>query len=213
MAKLTVTTVTTDPKEFLSTDSDITIYSNWQLSWDAAHDAATGTLSSDTDVMPRTAYDAFGLPLKTSKWVCERGFLYFDTSSLAGLTITGAILSVYVYAKQFTNAGHADLHIVQGVQDDPAQPDDFGDHLLKVTSGGSIAYDGIVVDDYNDITLNGFGRSWINKVGTTKFCIKVSGDIDDLAPSGPSSGNAIYFSNDEVQPPLLASWSQAYIIG
>lgn len=210
MAKLVVYSAT-DVRTFISTGSDINIDSDWQLSWDAAHDAATGTLSGDTDVIPRTAFDEFGTPTPTSKWKCERGFLYFDTSALgAGWTITAAILTVYVYAKQFTNAGHADLHIVEGVQDDPAQANDFGDHLLKVTSGGSIVYADIVDDAFNDITLNATGRGWINKTGTTKFCVKVSGDIDDLSPSGVSSGNAIFISNDE--PPLLASRSQAVII-
>ena len=41
-----------------------------------------------------------------------------------------------------------------------------------------------LVSGYNDITLNADGRSWINKTGTTKFCIRSSRDIDGNTPSG-----------------------------
>lgn len=119
-------------------------------------------------------------------WI-YRGFLYFDTSSLgAEATISAATLSLYGNQADETDATHGDLGIVDGVQGDPFDTGDHYDHLSKTTLGADSYYDNdtFSTSGYNDKALNATGRGWINKTGTTLFCLRVKGDIDNLTPTG-----------------------------
>lgn len=189
------TPITMKSLKALATASDCVIDTGWDTSWANAHDAASGVVDT-ADLTPRTAFDAYGVPV--DKWLCQRGFPYFDTSLLTPSdTLIKVVLGLYIYSKQYTNVGHANLHIVEGVQHDPPVATDFGDSLIKVTSGGNINYDDIVEEAFNEIVLNATGMAWINKGGITKLCLKLSGDIDNLEPTGPSYGNAILINVQE----------------
>lgn len=122
-----------------------------------------------------------------SQYHCERGFLFFDTSPLgAGAKILSAVLSLYGLAigGTETDEGDATLHVIEGIQSDPFVAADYGSHLSKITSGGSLAHGDYAQDQYNDITLNATSRGWINKTGTTKFCLRTAGDINNHTPTG-----------------------------
>lgn len=143
-----------------------------------AHGAANGdeVVLAEGDVYNKTGY------------VVGRSFLYFDTSSIgSGATILNATFSFYTNQQSEVNAGQTTLHIVEGVQDDVLALADFGDHLTKTTSGGSIAFAAIQDDTTNTIILNSTGRGWINKTGTTKLCLRLAGDIDNSTPTGDNS--------------------------
>jgi len=110
-----------------------------------------------------------------------------------------------------TDAGHPDIGIVEGVQGDPFDAADFGDHLLKTTLGADTYYDyATFVVAYNDKALNATGMGWINKTGTTKFCLRSRGDIEDLEPNG---GNWVdLYMNEQgagYQPKLVVTYSVA----
>lgn len=195
----------------LATGSEGYISSGWLLSWDLAHDAASGS-STTTYIAAKTAHDRTPLVGGTDKWLCGRGFLFFDTSDYSGLTVDSATLKIYVTLKSEWDDGHADLHIVEGVGNEPLQGTDFGDQLPYVTSGGSIAYDDITVNDWNEITLNATGIGWINLSGTTKFCMKLIGDISDLEPDidGLSTGNQVYARSSHAagyEPQLILNFA------
>jgi len=150
--------------------------------WDTCHDAAIGTVDdADTKIIVRTLFEA-------GVYYIYRGFLIFDTSALPdACTVTAAVLSLWGNgtAENEADAGDADFAIVEGVQDDPLQTNDFGDHLLKTTLGCPY-FDQATWDENgeNQLTLNATGRGWVNKTGTTKFCLRNRGDIDDNVPTG-----------------------------
>lgn len=121
----------------------------------------------------------------------ERSFIHFSTSFLGEKTITAARISLLCGGKVEEDGGHSTVHIVEGVQSIPAVLADFGNHLSKVISGGNITYADLDPDDAppyigypNIITLTSQGRSWINGAGTTKFCYRMAGDIDNTPPTG-----------------------------
>ncbi len=113
----------------------------------------------------------------------SRGFVFFDTSSIPdSATIDSAVLSLY---------GHQDLSaedfsiIVQNGQPtyphDPLVENDYNrDHYSG--NGGSFNTNSFITDGYNDINLNSDGKSWINKEGTTKFCLRNDNEINNNAP-------------------------------
>lgn len=128
-----------------------------------------------------------------SDYQIGRGFLLFDTSPLGvGAVILSAKVSLYhVVGGTEADVGHATLHVVEGVQDIPLELSDYGDHLDKTESGGSVTEAEIaaVENDFVDIELNATGRGWINKTGMTKLCLRVAGDKDNQTPTGINGDN------------------------
>jgi len=113
-----------------------------------------------------------------------RAFLYLDTSGLpSGCSISVATLSLYGRVVVEDQEGFMDLGIFEGVQDDPLEFGDYGDHLSKTTLGLVSYYDAdtFAVDDYNAKALNDTGKGWISKTGVTKLCLPVKGDVDNSA--------------------------------
>lgn len=169
---------------FYTTVSDGTCYT-YDPDWDTVHDAALGFVSTQGIVVINVGVAYIG---GIGIWV-HRAFFYFDTSSIgSGSTITAAVLHLYSSSAPVLS-GATEWHVVEGVQDDPLTQGDYGDHLLKTTSGGGIASGSWTDTGYNAITLNATGRGWISKTGTTKLCIREKNhDIDDS-----TSGTSIYY--------------------
>ena len=150
-----------------------------------AHDAADGESISLTGVA-RNSFES-----GTSQYFMSRGFLFFPTSGLPdGATITVARIRLGVVSRTENDSGHADIHIVEGVQNDPLILSDFGAHLSKTTSLGNISFSEIGGSGTRFwIELNATGLALINKTGTTKFCVRLSGDIDNTQPTGINEFN------------------------
>jgi photosystem II stability/assembly factor-like uncharacterized protein len=114
-----------------------------------------------------------------------RAFFFFDTSSLTdNATISSAILSLYSHG----DGSDTDFYVtVQNGQPayphEPLVPEDYN-HVYYSGNGGSISTSDWVSMGYNNISLNTDGISWINKTGTTKFCIRSSRDINSNIPTG-----------------------------
>lgn len=175
--------------------------------WELAHGATSGIVTTTNYVSAVTSYSAFLIV----GYDCARGFLYFDTSSLSGKTIVTATISLFVTGKEEYNPGHGDLHVVEGIQDDPLVDEAFGQHLLYVLSVGSIVHADIVENAWNEITLDAYGIQLLNLEGTSKFCLKLSGDINDTAPSGPSTGNRVEIRSTHTPgyaPKLLITYKE-----
>lgn len=124
----------------------------------------------------------------------ERGFLYFDTSSLYGYAVTAATLNVYVYGKGDTNG--ESIQVQSGMATYPHDPLVVGDFNLAnyAGDGGSKDITTFTVGAYNSIALNATGYGWINTSGTTKYCLRTTGDINNVAPTGQ---NYISFYSSE----------------
>jgi hypothetical protein len=199
---------------FYATGSDGWNYPTASSPYSAVHNAANAAtqytngdyLSLENDLYAGIYY------------VC-RAYLYFDTSALPdGAVISAATLSLYGSTHNNANgyletdAGHADIGIVQGVQDEPLTLGDFGDELNYTTLGHNSYFDvsvGWNCSSYHDIPFNATGIGWINKTGTTKLCVKCKGDIINAAPSGL---NYTQFCSNEkgsgYQPKLVVTYSE-----
>ena len=108
-----------------------------------------------------------------------RGFVFFNTSSLAGVTIVSANLSLY--GSYDSSATDFNVSIQSGQPTYPHLPlvtGDFNKSFYGAIVGGSINTSaGWSTSGYNNISLNTTGLTWINKSGTTKLCLRSSIDI------------------------------------
>ncbi len=170
---------------------------NYGFPWDTVHGADSGLEIEDTDVSVVVLAGYFE---EFEEFAILRAFLYFDTSDIPPeATIISARLALYPEDVFEAEAGYATLHAVEGVQAVPLELEDFGRHLDKVVSGGSIAFADWVPDSYNEIELNATALSWINKGGLTKFCLRVAADKDDTPPT-LDGDNGVVFCSAETGP-------------
>ena len=115
----------------------------------------------------------------------KRAFVFFDTSSIPdGVSISSATLSLYGY-EDWSDTDF-DIVIQNGQPTYPHKPLQEGDYNRTHYSGngGSISSSSWITSGYNDITLNSNGKSWINKEGWTKLCLRSNRDISGIAPMG-----------------------------
>ncbi|MBU0791744.1 MAG: hypothetical protein KKC55_14940 [Gammaproteobacteria bacterium] len=172
-------------KIYTATDFDILTAENDIYA--TAHDAANATsIHADGDF-----WWYYRISNSTPGWDFDyeiaRGFLTFDTSNIKTRIITAASLFLYhVSGGTETDAGQSTLYVVEGVQTIPLASADYGAHLTKTVSGGSVTEATIAAafNDWLEIPLNAEAWAWINKTGITKFCLRVAGDIDNNVPTG-----------------------------
>lgn len=169
-----------------STSSDGQLGKSRAPSWISAHDTADGDEMKLTKTYLVVQTNTEGIPVIFD---CYRSYLFFGTSALgAGAIVSAATLSLYGYPGEEFDPGHADLGMVEGVQHDPLEYVDHIAHRYKTTLGieSYYAYP-LATDAYTSKSLNATGIGWINKTGTTKFCLKLKGDIANLQPGGKNS--------------------------
>jgi len=189
-----------------ATESSGGVFTGGDAVWADCHDAVSGDDvytgygligpgGTQSTVQPGTAY-----LISEGGYGCYRAFLYFDTSPIGSeATILNATLTFYCQRKYEDDVGHSNVYLVEGIQDEPLAADDYGDHLAKTASGGSIVYAAVQTSQSNDIILNSTGRGWINKTGTTKLCIRIKGDIDDTAPAVDGNNNFVELRLDPTE--------------
>jgi len=146
-----------------------------------AHDAASGNFLSVGQTQGIIANEK-----PAAYYNVWRSFLYFPTVSLPDdANITRVRVGLRTDSPLEADLGQTTLHIVEGVQGDTLAYADFGAHLSKTTSGGSIDIAGMgVTNNFFWVTLNATGRGWVNKTGLTKLCLRSAGDIAKTVPSG-----------------------------
>lgn len=113
-----------------------------------------------------------------------RSAFFFNVSLPDGAIISSATLSFHGAGTLDTDSGHFDIVVQNGQPTYPHDPLVVGDYDKSHYSGdgGSINSADWNINDWNDITLNADGRSWIGTEGTTKFLIRSSTDIAGTAP-------------------------------
>ena len=120
-------------------------------------------------------------------WGIGRGFLYFDTSSLGSDSIiTSAILGGYISSITSTST----IYALKGIQGDILTTADYD--AYTGTSYGSVTG---TINSYNYINFNSTGINDVNKTGTTKICIRSSGDYDASSWVYPTKIVYIYSSD------------------
>jgi len=162
---------------FYSTTSDGYIYVI-NADYDVARDASTGLVKDDLTYIYLGQFVDPYIYLYT----INRAYLFFDTSSLPDdIQITSATLSLYGKA----GASTPFYIIIQKGESpyphDPLISQDY-DRTHYSGNGGSFLATEFTTSGYNDISLTPDGRSWINKQGMTKFCLRSNKDIDDIPP-------------------------------
>jgi len=168
-----------------------------QATWDAAYTAANANNSDAVgDIIKIQTYR-----VAADNWNCGRGYLYFDPSAAAGGTVTGVVAGFYGESLDEHDAGHADLGVVEGLQSDPFDNADYGDHRTQDTLLHADYHDVSAswhLDDYNDITFNAGGitvvQTAIDAPANVKLCTRVRGDITD---TDPTSANLLRFWSNE----------------
>lgn len=184
---------------FYTTSSDGYVKNPSDTYYDTVHDAASGTVYGTATTI------FFGQEkIDTNMYAIRRAFLFFDTSSIpSGASITSANLSLYIDLDQ--SSTDFDMVIQNGQPTYPHDPLESGDFNMNHYSGngGYMNTNGIVVDTYNNITLNETGRGWIQKDGTTKLCLRNSKDINDVAPTGTENIRFFTYENAANYKPRL----------
>jgi len=128
-----------------------------------------------------------------------RLFLHFDTSVIdPNAIITSIKLRLCVNSKDYMYRDF-DILVRNGQPTYPHLPLETGDYLYSHYSGngGQINTADMNVSQYNDITLNAVGKSWINKGGYTKLALICSTDI---AYDTPTDVNRIHITSYTSEP-------------
>ena len=124
-----------------------------------------------------------------------RGFYLFDTSAIPDTdTIDSATLSVIATAKEETIISQSiGWTVATTASNTGATATDYENSLAAVTrlaTDITIASIDVGGSTYTDWALNASGLTNISKTGVSKFCEKLSADIDNSAPTWASGGAA-----------------------
>jgi len=178
----------------LSADGEINLQSS--TSYSQAHDfvypGSLTTYVSDTGPTALVGQKIRNYYDDSTTYVIYRGYVYFDTSGLpAGVDITSANLNLFVYYRYGNN--DFDIVVQNGEQMHyPLSPYDYNQANYGLIIGGSVRTAYGSIDSYYSIPLNSYGKSWINKAGMTKFCLRSSRDVysqsEPLPPPYPEDG-------------------------
>lgn len=183
--------------------------------WDAAHDAPN---SDDTRTNIAGEWLSYSRRVAADDWHIYRSFFYFVHGLAVGATVTGVTTAFKGTGLAIlqADAGHPDICVVEGVQDDPLNVNDYGDHLLKTTLLHATAFDADTwnVNAYNVITFDATGIAWVQAAidGSIdiKLCVRAEGDRGDTPPTGTNS-ILCYFNEQGVgdQPRLVITYIPA----
>lgn len=141
-------------------------------------------------------------------YVIYRSFVFFDTSSLVDdLVIDTAVLGLY--GSQDVSASDFNIVVQDGQPTYPHDPLEIGDYsnLHYSGDGGSFSTSSWSTSGYNNISLNSDGKSWIDKTGWTKLCLRSSEDIAMSSPTG--SEFVLWYTSEQgsgYQPFLEVTW-------
>lgn len=167
-----------------------------------SHDATSGD-SSATSVTETNVYIAnafFG-----GNYNVRRAATLFDTSALAGQTISSATLSFYGNTDHDgTNGWTAKVVSVA-----PAATNNLVDADFNKANWGTTALSDTAIlqsawaNAYNDYPLNATGLTAINQSGVSKFGLRVSADIDNTSANADGDYNAFFSADNGSNIPKL----------
>lgn len=195
-----------------SNDDDSYIYKQSGSSWDAAHDATSGTMDDSNVQIQIGVSNNYG---GSGVWRVWRGFHVFDTSGLPDdAMILSATFYFYVDEVGCTTSTYQRMYLIGGSSSYPSEPNDAGDfdaaHYTWSPTGGLsnfITHDSLptlTVDDWNTIPLSAQGLTYLNKTGNTRLATVVTYDVIDSEPSDGTRCYVDYASADSANDPYLA---------
>jgi hypothetical protein len=150
--------------------------------WANCHDAPAANVTFGGEIQTRTSLNAFGTP-----YICERSYLEYVTSVLAGLVINSARIQFApnLLPGQCINddPGDGDLCLVEGVTNHPLLLTDYGAVLPNVAlCSPQVPFATVIGSGVQFLPLNPAGLALINPLGVTGYCYRSSGDVNNNAP-------------------------------
>jgi PKD repeat protein len=174
--------VVIDPSITLYTSSDDGDIYHSNTNYNTVWGSARGTVDNTGTSIFIGQRKQPGMP--TSTYYIYRGFLFFDTSQIpSNAIIDTATLGLYK-ASDYSSTDF-DITVQNGQPTYPARPmkDIDYDKSHYSGNGGTFGTSGFT-SGYNNLVLNSDGRSWINRTGWTKLCLRSSRDISGTTPTG-----------------------------
>lgn len=170
----------------------------YDTSWDPLHDEDDADHASVAISDSATTGWAFARFRSTSPaYTIGRSYFLFDTSALPNTdTVTSATFSLYgVEVRNNHTNGNRNVGVVQS---SPASNtglattdfDQCGAINTPTEGAARIALSSLSTSAYNNFVLNTAGKGWISKIGATKLCLRVSYDLDDVAPSNQNDNGS-----------------------
>jgi len=163
--------------DFYSTLGSKTV-SRANYNYATAHNAATGTTLTSGTIVRNT---------RPSYYQISRLFYYFNTLSLdPNISIISADIVFKSNGKSETDPDHSDLILLEPVHGDTVVLADYGTLLPIVTPLATIPYEDIIADSSTEFSasLGSTALALINPGGITKYCLRMSGDVENLIPTG-----------------------------
>jgi len=171
--------VVIDPTIKVYSTSNDGYISNSSTSYNTAWTATTGTISSTSTTLSIGQQP----PGMQTKYYIYRGYLFFNTSKLpSNAYIENATLGLYK-SNDYSTTDFL-ITVQNGQPTYPHSPLQIGDYRKNHYSGnGGILNTSSFVNGYNNITLNTNGKSWLNRTGLTKLCLRSNRDINGNTPT------------------------------
>lgn len=202
-ASTTVTFYGTTSDGFIYANTDDSfLYATYEELWNASDSSEIPYIDIDTVEYGTTmAYKLMGIG--QSLWFDEfnkmqifRAFPFFDTSDIPDdddITITSVVLCLYGKAIYNSTSGF-NVTVQSGQPTYPYEPMSHTNFYQGYYSGngGELNTNTFTTTGYNNITLNSDGRSWINKYGITKLCLRSDRDIDAIEVTGEDEYLFVY---------------------
>jgi len=184
----------------------ISNYTQWSDDWAGAN----GTDKNTNDII-------VGSDMSVANWYkWHRGYVIFDTTLIPDdKDILSATL--YLYGEQDASTTDFSVVIQSGQPTYPHDPLVLGDYNKSNYSGdgGSLNTSSFTTSGYNSISLNETGIAWINKTGTTKFCLRGSQDIAHTPAAGQAQYVRFYsqeYDGTSRDPYLVITYKNEYTV-
>ncbi len=187
-----------------STINDGYIYKS-STNYNTAWTASTGTVDDSGTTLTIGQKKATTIPLPT--YYIYRGFLFFNTTLLpSNAYIDNATLGLYKSGD--SSATDFQITVQNGLPIYPHSPLQTGDYgKIHYSGNGGMLNTSMFVNGCNNITLNNDGKSWLNRTGLTKLCLRSSRDINGNTPTG--NEYVTIYANDmggHYQPKLVITY-------
>lgn len=184
---------------FPDPNPETTTFDGWSANTTASTfaDLRAGTGDTSNDLDSDSAIVTLNSSATSNQYnVFTRSFFLFDTSTIPDAdTVDSATISFVVSATSFLNAFLQSVGVVAATtaSNTAVANADFEGTVNNTTRWATDkAFADITADDatYTDWALNATGVSAISKTGVTKFGMKLSGDIDNTAPTWVASDSS-----------------------
>lgn len=203
--------VTIDPStSFTGSASDQSMQVGCIGVWSDARSSANGNPNSGTSLYVSSGKHGYC----SGGYVIERGYLYFDTSSLPDdATVTGVTLGLTSWSASSVDS--TTLCVLSGMPTYPHDPTVVSDFYFGnyPTYCGQLSIGSFGTGYYTYMNLNSAASSSVSVTGTTKFNLVTGLDYSNVAPTGENHVTvAAYEYGSGYAPTLSVTYTVPVVI-